>query len=58
MLFMHFWIYAFKAPIKVFFDQGMKFYGEFQELCEKILIDHHITSWDHLKEDKLTKWMV
>jgi hypothetical protein len=44
MLFMHFWIYAFKAPIKVFFDQGMKFYGEFQELCEKILIDHHITS--------------
>jgi hypothetical protein len=41
---MHFWIYAFKAPIKVFIDQDIRFYGEFQELCEKTLIDYHITS--------------
>jgi hypothetical protein len=25
-------------------DQGTKFYGEFQELCEKAHIDHRMTS--------------
>ncbi len=40
---MHIWIYAFMALVEVFINQGMKFYGEFQELCEKILIDHQIT---------------
>jgi hypothetical protein len=35
--------------LKIFIDQGMKFSGEFQELCEKTLIDHCITSQDHLE---------
>jgi hypothetical protein len=39
----------FGAMLKIFIDQGMKFSGEFQELCEKTLIDHCITSQDHLE---------
>jgi hypothetical protein len=34
----------FGALVKVFIDQGIKFCGEFQELCEKTLIDHRMTS--------------
>ncbi len=48
----------FGAPSKVFIDQGMKFRGEFQELCEKALIDHHTASWDHLEADGLVEQMV
>jgi hypothetical protein len=47
----------FGALAKVFIDQGIKFYEEFQELCEKAF-DRHITSWDHPKVDGLVKWMV
>jgi hypothetical protein len=32
--------------------------GDFQELCEKALIDHQTTSQDHLEADGLTKQMV
>jgi hypothetical protein len=39
MLLMHFWICALAAPVEVFIDQDTKFYGEFQELCEKNKID-------------------
>jgi len=28
------------VPIEIFTNQGMKIRGEFQELCEKALIDH------------------
>jgi hypothetical protein len=34
----------FGAPIDVLTNQGTKFCGDFQELCEKALIDHWITS--------------
>ncbi len=34
----------FGASIEVFIDQGMKFHGESQEMCEKALIDHQTTS--------------
>jgi len=34
----------FGAPTKVLIDQGIKFHGEFEELCEKTLIDHHTIS--------------
>jgi hypothetical protein len=34
----------FGVPIKVFIDQGIKLCGEFQELCEKALIDHRMIS--------------
>jgi hypothetical protein len=39
-------------------DQGTKFYGEFQELCEKAHIDHRMTSWNHLEADGLVERMV
>jgi hypothetical protein len=32
----------FGPPIEDFINQGTKFHGEFQKLCEKALIDHHI----------------
>jgi hypothetical protein len=34
----------FGAPIEVFTDQGTEFRRDFQDLCEKALIDHHTTS--------------
>jgi hypothetical protein len=30
----------FGAPIEVLIDQGTKFQKDFQDLCEKALIDH------------------
>jgi hypothetical protein len=48
----------FRAPVEVFIDQGKKLCGEFQELCDKSLIDHHTTSQDHHEAYKLVKWMV
>jgi len=48
----------FGAPIEILIDQGTKFCGEFQELCENALIDHCMTSRNHLKVDGLTKRMV
>jgi hypothetical protein len=39
-------------------DQGTKFQGEFQVLCDKALIDHRTTSRDHPKADDLTKCVV
>jgi len=48
----------FRAPTKVFIDQGTEFCGEFQELCEKTLIDHRTTSQDHPEADGLVKQMV
>jgi hypothetical protein len=43
----------FSAPTEVLIDQGTKFRGEFQELCENAFIDHHTTSQHHLKVDGL-----
>jgi len=34
----------FKAPTKIFTNQNIKFYGGFQKLFEKTLIDHHTIS--------------
>jgi transposase-like protein len=48
----------FKAPTKVFIDQGTEFRGEFQELCEKTLIDNRTTSRNHPEADGLVKQMV
>ncbi len=47
----------FGALAKVLTDQGTKFYGEFQELCEKTF-NRHTTSRNHLEANKSTKWMV
>ncbi len=47
----------FGTLAKVFTNQCTKFYGEFQELCEKTL-DHHTISRDHLEANELIKWMV
>jgi transposase-like protein len=37
----------FGAPAEVLTDQGMKFQGEFQVLCDKALIDHQTASRNH-----------
>jgi len=39
----------FGALAEVLTDQGTKFQGEFQVLCDKALIDHRTTSRDHPK---------
>ncbi len=43
----------FGALSKVLIDQGMEFYGIFQELCEKALIDHYTISQNHLEANEL-----
>jgi transposase-like protein len=48
----------FGAPAEVLIDQGMEFQGEFQVLCDKVLIDHRTTSRDHPEADGLTERVV
>jgi hypothetical protein len=48
----------FGALVEVFINQGMEFHGEFQKLYESSLINHHITSRDHLEVDRLVEQMV
>ncbi len=48
----------FGAPTKILTNQRIKFDGEFQELCEKALINHRMTSRDHPKENGLDERMV
>jgi hypothetical protein len=48
----------FETPTEVLTNQGTKFYGEFQKLCEKALIDHRITSLNHLETKRLMEQMV
>jgi hypothetical protein len=45
----------FSAPTKVLTDQDMDFQGDFQDLCEKALINHRTTSQDHLEANGLAK---
>jgi transposase-like protein len=49
---------CFGAPTEVLTDQGWKFLGAFQTLCEQAMIDHHTTSRDHLEVDGLVEHMV
>jgi hypothetical protein len=48
----------FGALVKIFINQGTKFRGELQKLCEKTLIDHHMTSRNHPKANGLVEQMV
>jgi hypothetical protein len=48
----------FGALANVLIDQGTKFQGDFQVLCDKALIDHQTTSRDHLKADGLAECVV
>ncbi len=48
----------FGAPAEVLTDQGTKFQGEFQVLCDKALIDHRTTSRDHPEADGLVECVV
>ncbi len=48
----------FGAQAEVLIDQGMEFQGEFQVLCDKVLINHRTTSRDHLEADGLTERVV
>jgi len=43
----------FGALVEVLTDQGTKFQGEFQVLCDKVLINHRTTSRDHPEADGL-----
>jgi transposase InsO family protein len=43
----------FGAPTEVLSNQGTKFHREFQELCEKALINHRMTSRNHLEVNGL-----
>ncbi len=45
----------FRAPTKVFTNQGMEFHGKFQKLCENTLIEHHMTSWNRPKANCLVE---
>ncbi len=49
---------SFEVLAKVLTNQSTKFHGEFQELCEKTLINHCTTSWNHSKVDELVEQMV
>jgi hypothetical protein len=48
----------FNALVKVLTNYGTKFHGDFQKLCEKALINHQITSQNHLEANGLTKQMM
>jgi transposase-like protein len=48
----------FGAPVEVLTDQGMKFQGEFQVLCDKALINHQTTSRDHPNANCLAEHVV
>jgi transposase InsO family protein len=48
----------FGAPAEVLTNQGTKFQGEFQVLCDKVLIDHRTTSRDHPEADGLAERVV
>jgi hypothetical protein len=48
----------FGAPAEVLTDQGTEFRGEFQDLCDKCLIDQRTTSQDHPKADGLAERVV
>jgi hypothetical protein len=48
----------FGALAEVLTNQGTKFQGEFQVLCDKALIDHRTASRDHLDVDGLAERVV
>jgi hypothetical protein len=48
----------FGAPAEVLTDQGTEFQGEFQVLCDKVLINHRTTSRDHPEVDGLAERVV
>jgi len=49
---------SYGDPAKILTNQGTKFHGEFQKLCGKTLINHHMTSQNHFEVNGLTKWVV
>ena len=48
----------FRASVEVLTDQGREFFGAFEELCTKALIDHRTTSRDHPEVDGLAERVV
>jgi hypothetical protein len=49
---------GFRACVECLTNQGSEFKGEFQNLLDHALIDHHRTSRDHPQADGLAKRMV
>ena len=48
----------YRAPTEVLTDQVTEFKGEFQEMLDKVLIDHRRTLRDHPQADGLAERMV
>jgi hypothetical protein len=48
----------FGAPVEVLINQGTEFQGEFQVLCDKLLIDHRTMSRDHPEANGLVERVV
>ncbi len=48
----------FGTLAKVLNNENMEFHGEFQKLCQKTLINHHMTSRDHHEVNGLVEWMM
>ncbi len=48
----------FEVLAEVLTNQNTKFHREFQELCEKTLINHCTILRNHSKVDGLVEWMV
>jgi hypothetical protein len=49
---------SFGACVECLNDQGLEFKGGFQDLLDRVLIDHHRTSRDHPQVDALVERMV
>jgi len=45
----------FGVLTKVIIDENTKLCGDFQKVCEKTVIDHHMTSRDHLEANMLVE---
>ncbi|CAM6023047.1 unnamed protein product [Sphagnum balticum] len=46
----------FMVQVETLINEGMKFHGESQKLCEKALINHCTTSQDHHEVDELASF--
>jgi hypothetical protein len=51
-------INRFGALAKIFTNQGMKFCGDFQQLCQNSLINHCTTLWDYFEANGLIDQMM
>lgn len=51
-------INRFGVLAKIFINQGTKFCGDFQQLCQNALVNHCITSWNYFEANGLIDRMM